>query len=336
MLTDGFSRLHLAHLPTPLEPAPALRAAVKAPPLWIKRDDCTGLASGGNKTRKLEFLMAEALESGADCVLTAGGIQSNHARQTAAAAAKLGLACEILLDETLTDADNDYRQNGNLMIDRLCGARVHHLPADTDLDMALAERAEALTRSGQHPYTIPVGGSNPVGALGYVHCAEELLGQCRDSGITPDLVVHASGSAGTQAGLVAGFHAIGAEVAVLGVCVSRPAEEQAEKVRALAKASLELLEVNDALANDQILTNGDYVGEGYGRPTAAMVDAVKLTARCEGLLLDPVYSGKAMAGLIDLSRRRRLPRDGGVVFLHTGGSAGLFAYRSTFDPGGPR
>lgn len=331
MLTDRFARIRLAHLPTPLEAAPALRAAVGGPPLWIKRDDCTGLATGGNKTRKLEFLIAEAIGAGADRVLTAGGVQSNHARQTAAAAAKLGLGCEIILDETLADADADYRKNGNVLIDRLCGALIRRVPRDTDLEAALAERARALVEAGGRPYVIPVGGSNAVGALGYVDCAAELVRQSREAGESLELVVHASGSAGTQAGLVAGFHALDAEVAVLGLCVSRSAPEQAQKVRRLAEQTLALLGVTRPLAEDRIQTNGDYVGDGYGIPTQAMVAAVELTARTEGLLLDPVYSGKAMAGLIDLIRKNRLPKVRSVVFLHTGGAAGLFAYRFTFE-----
>lgn len=334
MLTDRFARVSLAHLPTPLEPAPALRAALGGPPLWIKRDDCTGLATGGNKTRKLEFLMADAVNAGADCVLTAGGVQSNHARQTAAAAAKLGLGCEIILDETLPSADPDYRNNGNVLIDRLCGAQVRRVPRGTDLEAALTERAKALMKAGGRPYVIPVGGSNALGALGYVDCATELVRQSRETGEAPGLVVHASGSAGTQAGLVAGFHAAGADVPVLGICVSRSAPEQAQKVHRLAQQTLDLLGITAPIAKDRIQTNSDYVGDGYGIATEAMIKAVELTARTEGLLLDPVYSGKAMAGLIDLIRKQKLPTTGNVVFLHTGGAAGLFAYRSTFGAGG--
>ena len=330
MLTDRFPRISLAHLPTPLEPAPRLAAAIGLPALWLKRDDCTGLATGGNKTRKLEFLMAEAMASGADRVLTAGGVQSNHARQTAAAAARLGMACEIIADETLPDADADYRENGNVLIDRLCGATLLQVARESDLDAALSDRAQMLEEAGARPYVIPVGGSNPVGALGYVECAAELLAQARDQNFTPEIVVHASGSAGTQAGLVAGFRGLGAGVEVIGICVSRSAEDQAARVRSLAARTLSLLGFPQELEDREIRTNGDYVGAGYGVPTEAMVEAVELTARTEGVLLDPVYSGKAMAGLIALARNGRLARRANVIFLHTGGAAGLFAYRSTF------
>jgi L-cysteate sulfo-lyase len=312
---------------------PALSRALGGPDLWIKRDDCTGLATGGNKTRKLEFLMAKAVETRADTVLTPGAVQSNHARQTAAAAAKLGMGCEILLEEARPDGDEDYAGSGNILIDRLCDARVHRYPKDADLDAEMAALAKSLRDAGKHPYEIPVGGSNAIGALGYANCAAELLNQSRASGPDIDLLVHASASAGTQAGLVAGFHALEENVPVLGICVSRAADAQEELVRSLATETLALLGTTAALPPERVQANGDYVGEGYGIPTAGMIEAVELVARSEGILLDPVYSGKAMAGLIDLLRAGRLEHCRNVVFLHTGGAVALFAYRSTFDHG---
>jgi L-cysteate sulfo-lyase len=312
---------------------PALSRALGGPDLWIKRDDCTGLATGGNKTRKLEFLMAKAVEARADTVLTPGAVQSNHARQTAAAAAKLGMDCEILLEEARPDGDQDYANSGNILINRLCNARVHRYPKDTDLDAEMAARAKSLHDAGKHPYVIPVGGSNAVGALGYANCAAELLNQSRAAGRDIDLLIHASGSAGTQAGLVAGFHALEANVPVLGICVSRAADAQEEMVRSLAGETLALLGTTAILPPERVQANGDYVGEGYGIPTAGMIEAVELVARSEGILLDPVYSGKAMAGLIDLLRAGRLEHCRNVVFLHTGGAVALFAYRSSFDHG---
>jgi L-cysteate sulfo-lyase len=331
---DRFPRLRLAHLPTPLESMPALSRALGGPDLWIKRDDCTGLATGGNKTRKLEFLMAEAIEARADTVLTPGAVQSNHARQTAAAAAKLGMHCEILLEEARADGDEDYAGSGNILIDRVCNARIRRYPKDTDLVAEMAALAKSLREAGKRPYVIPAGGSNAVGALGYANCAAELLSQSRASGRDIDLVIHASGSAGTQAGLIAGFHALEANVPVLGICVGRAADAQEEMVRSLAEETLALLGTTAALPRERVQANGDYVGEGYGIPTAGMVEAVELVARSEGILLDPVYSGKAMAGLIDLLRTDRLEHYRNVVFLHTGGTVALFAYRSTFDHGG--
>ncbi len=310
---------------------PRMSEALAGPRLWIKRDDCTGLAGGGNKTRKLEYLLAEALDAGADSVLTTGAIQSNHARQTAAAAAKLGLECHLLLEEEVNRTDADYGGSGNLLIDRLCRAHLHRYPRNTDMPLALDTLAEKLRAEGRRPYAIPVGGSSARGALGYVRCAEELLQQSQTLGIDVDLVVHASGSAGTQAGLLAGFAALGADIPVLGICVSRPAAEQEEKVMGLVGESLSLLEVSAPFARERVRANGDYVGEGYGIPTDEMIDAVKLGARLEGLLLDPVYTGKAMAGLIDLAQKGALDKANNVVFLHTGGAAALFAYRSIFE-----
>ena len=310
---------------------PRMSEALAGPRLWVKRDDCTGLAGGGNKTRKLEYLLAEALDAGADCVLTTGALQSNHARQTAAAAAKLGLECHLMLEEEVNRTDADYRGSGNLLIDRLCRAHLHRYPGNSDMPLALETLAEKLRAEGRRPCVIPVGGSSARGALGYARCAQELLQQSRMLGIDLDLVVHASGSAGTQAGLIAGFAALGAEVPVLGICVSRPAAEQEEKVMGLVAETLHLLEVSAPFPRQRVRANGDYVGEGYGIPTPGMIDAVKLAARLEGLLLDPVYTGKAMAGLIDLVRKDALDKTKNVVFLHTGGAAALFAYRSTFE-----
>lgn len=310
---------------------PRISEALDGPRLWIKRDDCTGLASGGNKTRKLEYLLDEALKQGADSVLTAGAVQSNHARQTAAAAARLGLDCHLLLEEAWAEGGTDYAYNGNFLIDRLCRARTHHLPRDTNMEAALEALAIDLRSQGKRPYAVPVGGSNARGALGYARCAQELWEQSQGLGLDIDLVVHASGSAGTQAGLLAGFAALGLDIPVLGVCVSRSATEQEDKVLTLVRETLELLDVKGSIPREHVRANGDYVGEGYGIPTAEMVAAVALTARLEGILLDPVYTGKAMAGLIDLVRKGLLEDKRNVVFLHTGGAVGLFAYRSSFD-----
>ncbi len=328
---ERFRRVPLAHIPTPLEPLSRMSEALGGPRLWIKRDDCTGLASGGNKTRKLEYLLAEALELGADTVLTPGAVQSNHVRQTAAAAARLGLECHVLLEDEVRRDDAEYARSGNLLIDRLCGAHIHDYARGTDMQRALETLVDELRAAGRRPYAIPVGGSSAVGALGYVRCAKELLEQSETLGFDLDLVVHASGSAGTQAGLLAGFSAFGAEIPVLGICVSRSAGEQEEKVAGLLAETLDILETPAQFPREFVRANGDYVGEGYGIPTAEMISAVTLGARLEGLLLDPVYTGKAMAGLIDLVRNGSLGSAKNVVFLHTGGAVTLFAYRSLFE-----
>jgi L-cysteate sulfo-lyase len=321
-----FPRVRLTHAPTPLEPMGNLTRLLGGPNLWIKRDDCTGLATGGNKTRKLEYLIGEALAKKADVVITQGATQSNHARQTAAAAAKFGMACEIILEDRTGYTHEDYRKSGNVILDRLLGASVRHVPANTDMDGAMATLADELKSNGRTPYVIPGGGSNPVGALGYVTCALELAEQANSIGLDIDLLVHATGSTGTQAGLLAGLEGSRAGIPVLGVGVRAPKPVQEEKVYSLAARTADLLGVPGAVARERVVANCDYVGAGYGLPTPGMMEALELVARTEGILLDPVYSGKAMAGLIDLIRKGRYAKGQNIVFLHTGGAVGLFGY----------
>jgi L-cysteate sulfo-lyase len=325
-----FQRRSYGHLPTPLEPMKRLSAALKGPSIWIKRDDCTGLAGGGNKTRKLEFLMADALAQGADCVITQGATQSNHARQTAAAAAKEGLHCHIILEDRTGSEDPEYNYNGNVLLNGLCGATQSYVPGGTDMPAALEASARVMREQGKNPYIIPGGGSNPIGALGYVNAAQELQQQLNDLGLPVRELVHATGSAGTQAGLVAGCAGIHSGFPVLGIGVRAPAPVQHHNVLKLAQATLDLLEVPLTLRDDQVLVNCDYVGEGYGIPTPEALHAIELLARTEGILLDPVYSAKGMAGLIDLIRQGRYTDKDNVVFLHTGGAQALFGYRGAF------
>jgi L-cysteate sulfo-lyase len=303
---------------------------LKGPRLWIKRDDCTGLSGGGNKTRKLEFLMGEAQAQGADTVITQGAIQSNHARQTAAACAKLGLACHLLLEDRTGYTDADYTLNGNVLLDRLHGATVSKRPGGADMNAEMEKLAAELRASGRKPYVIPGGGSTPVGALGYVNCALETVHQANERGLVLAHVVMATGSAGTQAGFVTGLAAMNAQIPVLGISVRAPKEKQEANVLALAERTAVHLGIPGVLRSGLIVANGDYVGPGYGLPTDAMREAVKLVARLEGLLLDPVYTGKAVAGLIDHVQQGFFPKNSDVLFLHTGGSAGLFGYPDAF------
>lgn len=319
-------RLHFAHLPTPLEPMENLSRHLGGPRLWIKRDDCTGLSSGGNKTRKLEFLMADALARNMDTIITQGAIQSNHARQTAAIAARLGLACHILLEDRTGYADQAYVYNGNVLLDRLHGATVSKRPGGADMAAEMEQLAAHLRDDGKQPYIIPGGGSNPVGALGYVNAALELLTQANDRGLVIDRLVHATGSAGTQAGLVTGLVASRSGIPVLGIGVRAAREQQEANVFDLACRTADHLGLGDIIRREDVTANCNYVGEGYGLPTEGMVEAVQLVARTEGILLDPVYSGKGMAGLIDLIRNGQFGKDSNVVFLHTGGSVALFGY----------
>ena len=326
MLLSRFPRVHLAHLPTPLEPLPRLTEHLGGPTIYVKRDDCTGLGTGGNKTRKLEFLMAEAQAKRATVVITQGAVQSNHARQTAAAACKLGMRCELVFEKRVTDATDPYKLSGNVLLDHLYGANIRDVEKGTDMDAAMADLADELRDQGERPYVIPGGGSNKVGALGYVGCAIELLAQCSDQGIVPDRIVSATGSAGTQAGLLVGAHATSANVPILGIGVNAPKDVQEAKVFALAEETADFVGAAGSVRRDDVVANCDYVGDGYGIPTKAMNDAVLLLARLEGLLFDPVYSGKALAGMLDLIAKGEIGSDETVVFVHTGGQAALFAY----------
>lgn len=329
-----FPRVKLAHLPTPLEPMERLSKHLAnhlgGPRLWIKRDDCTGLSTGGNKTRKLEFLMGEATRQSADTIITQGATQSNHARQTAAAAAKLGFECHILLEDRTGFATREYTQNGNVLLDHLHGAHISKRPAGADMNAEMEAVAKDLRAKGKKPYVIPGGGSNTTGALGYANCALELVAQANEMNLRIDHIVHATGSTGTQAGLVAGLCAIHANIPVLGISVRAPKQKQEEAVFALAEKTAELVGAPGAVKREHIAANSDYVGQGYGIPTEGMIEAVTMLAQHEGILLDPVYTGKGMAGLIDLVRKGTFEKDSNVVFLHTGGSVGLFGYLDTF------
>ncbi len=330
-MLSKFPRLPLAHLPTPLEPLERLSDHLGGPRLYVKRDDCTGLATGGNKTRKLEFLLAEALDQGCDTIITEGGRQSNHVRQTAAAAAKLGLACELVQQEAHFWDDPDYDVTGNIFLDRLLGARLNAVPGEADRKPGMAAVAEAVRLRGGTPYVMPAGGSTPVGGLGYAGCAFEIAAQAEALNISVDHIVLASGSGGTQGGLVAGLLALGGGIPALGIDIDADPEGVPARVRAIAEGTAELLGVMGGVPEAAVAVNSDYAGAAYGAPTEAMIEAVTLLARLEGLLLDPVYSGKAMAGLIDLVRQGFFKSGQSVVFIHTGGMPALFAYRGAFE-----
>ncbi|MEO1480869.1 MAG: D-cysteine desulfhydrase [Myxococcota bacterium] len=327
MLLSRFPRVRLAHLPTPLEFLPRLTEHLGGPQIYVKRDDCTGLATGGNKTRKLEFLMAEAQKRRASVIITQGAVQSNHARQTAAAATKLGLKCHLIFEERLSGTSQTYEGSGNVFLDRMFQAETRSVPKGTDMNDAMESLAVELRAAGEEPYVIPGGGSNPVGALGYVGCALEILHQANEQALAIDRVIHATGSAGTQAGLLVGFRGTSSGVPVLGIGVNAPKDTQESKVLDLARKTAEFIGAAGCVNATDVAANCDYVGEGYGVTTPEMNDALLLLARLEGLLFDPVYSGKGLAGMIDLIRRGEISSEETVVFIHTGGSAGLFAYQ---------
>lgn len=322
---ERFPRIALGHGPTPFEPLERLSKHLGGPTLWVKRDDCTGLALGGNKVRKLEYLLAEAVADGADTVITVGGVQSNHARQTAAAAARLGLGCELVLPRLVARSDPLYEENGNILLDHLLGANVHIV----DDEEAAAQRIVSLmseieSRGGKAAF-FPSGGSTSTGALGYVRAAVELLEQCRQHEVSPRRIVVATSSGGTLAGLVTGLAAAGSTIEVDGVAVYSEAETTRTRVTTLAHETAERCGIAPP-ADTRIRIVGDQLGAAYGQPTSAMREAVQLCARLEGLLLDPVYSGKAMAGLIAQARSGALGANDTAVFWHTGGAPALFAY----------
>ncbi len=330
MKLTTFPRVRITHSPTPLEFMPRLTEALGGPNLYIKRDDCTGLGTGGNKTRKLEFLMGEAQAQKADVIITQGATQSNHARQTVAIAAKMDMQCEILLENRTGFTQPEYKHSGNVFLDVLYGAHVQEYPGGTDMNAAMATVADQLRAKGKRPYIIPGGGSNAVGALGYVVCALEMVDQFNTLGLNVDHVVHATGSAGTQAGLVAGLQGSRSLIPVLGIGVRAPQAAQEQSVYNLAVKTAELLGVPGSVSRESVVANCNYVGDGYGVPTPGMVEAVTMLARLEGILLDPVYSGKGMAGLIDLCRKGVFKKGQNIVFLHTGGAVGLYGYTHAF------
>ena len=322
---DRFPRYTLCHSPTPIEAMTRLGDQLGGPNLFIKRDDCTGLATGGNKTRKLEFLVGEALEQGADMLVTQGAVQSNHVRQTAAAACRVGLKCHALLERRVQDCAASYEETGNVFLDKVFGTTMEFRPAGLDMNAEAQAVSEGLRSEGHKPYFIPGGGSNPTGALGYAVCAQEIVQQCQDEGRSFDWLVMATGSTGTQAGLLAGFHALGSDLPVMGVSVRQPKDRQVAAVHALTQTTLDKLAA-PSISVDKILVDDGYVGEGYGIPATSTLEAITLTARTEGVLLDPVYSAKGMAGLIGMVRQGFFAATDNVLFLHTGGATALFAY----------
>ena len=321
-----FPRRRYTPGPTPLEKLEHLTRHLGGPEIWIKRDDLTGLTGGGNKTRKLEFLVAEALAQGADTLITVGAVQSNHCRLTLAAAVREGLRCRLVLEQRVAGSYDPNASGNNFLFDLLGVEAVTVVEGGADLNAAMQAIADELAAEGRRGYVIPGGGSNPLGALGYVACAEEILAQSFDQGVAFDHMVCASGSAGTHAGLLVGLLGNNAQLPLTGINVRRPRDEQEGNVQALAQKTADLLGL-PAVPRDAIKALGDWVGPGYSIPTEEMVEAVRLLARLEGVLLDPVYTGKAMAGLLGLVARGEFGRGDRVVFLHTGGSPALYAYQ---------
>jgi D-cysteine desulfhydrase len=321
-----FPRRRYTAGPTPIEFLPNFSRALGGPKIWIKRDDQLGLTPGGNKTRKLEFLMADALAQGADTIVTCGAPQSNHCRITLAAAVREGLKCRFIIEERVPGS---YRPDagGNNFLYRLMGLEaLTVVPAGTNMAEAMAREAQMLAQAGRKAYVIPGGGSNALGGLGYVACAQELQQQLFEQGLRIDRLIVASGSSGTHGGLVAGFLGNRIDIPIVGIGVSRDPEVQDPIVHREAQAICDLLELGLQVPRESVLTFGDYWRPKYSVPNARMVEAVQLLARTEAILLDPVYTGKAMAGMIDLIRKGWFRPEENLLFLHTGGAPALHVF----------
>jgi D-cysteine desulfhydrase len=311
---------------TPIEPLQKLTKRLGGPNLFVKRDDLLGLAAGGNKTRKLEFLVADAIEQGADTLITGGAIQSNHCRLTLAAAVVEGMKCRLVLEERVKGTYDESASGNNFLYYLLGVESVKVVPGGSDMMKELERVADELRAEGRKPYVVPVGGSNPIGATGYAACALEILAQTFEEGLRIDRIVTASGSTGTHSGLVTGLHGLNSGISVVGIDVSRPRDQQEEMVYDLTRRTSERLGFA-APERSSVRCFDEYVGPGYSLPTPEMADAVRLFAREEGILLDPVYTGKTAAGLIDLVEQGFFEKDENVLFLHTGGSPALYHYK---------
>lgn len=325
---ERLPRVRFANLPTPLEEMPRLSERLGGPRIWIKRDDLTGLVFGGNKVRKLEFEMAEALNKKADVIVTSGALQSNHAFATLAAARKLGLRAILLLRGEEPD---EY--NGNLLLDRIFGAEIRFIRAESHETMEIMRKtAEELRNEGHNPYVIPF--SSPLGSVGYVNAFLELISQARDRGINVDYIIHAAGSGGTQAGLVVGNKALKSGVKIIGIATesnSRLINVTGE----IANKCAQLLGLDPSIGGEDITISTEFVGAGYGVVTEEIKETIRLVAETEGILLDPVYTAKAMTGLIKLVKRGFFKKDENVVFIHTGGLPAIFAHKEHFQPKKP-
>ena len=335
MSIADYPRACLAHTPTPLELMPNLTELLGGPDLFVKRDDCTGLAMGGNKARQLEFYFGEALAQKADTVIITGAVQSNFVRQTAAAAAKLGMACEVQLESRVPTSAPEYENSGNVLLDRLLGAKVHYYPEGEDeagADKALDEIAERVRSEGGNPYVIHLSpGHPPLGSLGYVVGGQEIVDQADELGLKIDAIVLGSGSAATHAGVLVGLKLKKSDIKVIGVCVRRSQDQQFERVLSQAEACAEMAGCPGVVAKADVHVTDDYLGPGYGLSTPEMQEALALAAQKEGLILDPVYTAKAMAGLIGMVRAGEYTAGQTVVLLHSGGTPAVFGYSSMIE-----
>jgi len=333
-LVKDFPRVHLGHTPTPLELLNNVSADFGCK-VWIKRDDCTGLAFGGNKSRQLDFYIGQALEQGADTLLTTGAVQSNHVRTTVAAARKLGLDIEVQLEHRVDREQPEYHNSGNPYLVRLMGAKIHYYPVGEDeegADRALEVRAEELAAEGRNAFVIPLSNAHtPYGALGYVEGAEELMTQLDALDVRPSRFIVPTGSASTHSGFLLGVRACGSDIPVHGVCVRRDSTSQRQRVSKKLNSVIHTIGCDIQISDSEIICDDSQLAPGYGMPNESTVDAIKYMARREGILLDPTYSGKTFAVLLDMLRHGKFAANEQVVFLHTGGAVSLFGYPELID-----
>lgn len=324
-----FPRRRYTEGTTPIEFLENFTKALGGPKIYIKRDDLLGLTAGGNKTRKLEFLVADALNQGADTLITCGAVQSNHCRLTLAAAVKEGMKCRLVLEERVKDSYNPDASGNNFLFNLLGVEKIKVVPGGSNMMEAMQEVADEVAKEGRKAYIIPGGGSNEIGSTGYVACAQEILQQVFDLGINIDQVVCASGSGGTHSGLLTGFYGNNSNIPVTGISVNRKKDVQEELIYNLVQKTAKHVGINYEIPREAVTVFDEYVGPGYSLPTSEMVEAVQMLARTEGILLDPVYTGKTMAGLIGLVRKGYFKKDENILFVHTGGSPALYAYIPT-------
>ncbi|MEH7123076.1 D-cysteine desulfhydrase [Bacillus sp. JJ1773] len=322
-------RIKYTENPTPIEYLGNFSKALEGPNIFIKRDDLLGLTLGGNKTRKLEFLMADAKEKGADTIITCGAVQSNHCRLTLSAAVKEGLKCVLVLEERVPSSYNPQASGNNFLFNLLGVENVIVVPGGSDMLNEMKIVADELAEKGRKPYVIPGGGSNEIGVVGYVACAQEIIEQTANSGLNIDYIVVASGSGGTHAGLLTGLFGEGCQIPIIGINVGRAEAAQKQLIQNLVSKTAKFIGLEEEIPNELVVCKDNYVGPGYSLETNEMIESVQLLARTEGILLDPVYTGKVMAGLIDHVRKGYFKKNDNVLFIHTGGSPGLFAYEST-------
>jgi len=327
-MLEKFERIKLGHFPTPIEHLKNISKYLGGPNIFIKRDDCTGLATGGNKTRKLEFLIPDAIKNKAELVVTVGAVQSNHARQTAAACTLMGLKCLIILEQRVKDPPEVYMNSGNVFLNKLYGADIKICPKNKNFLEYYEKVIEDLKSKGTNVYFIPGGGSNSIGALGYVECLNEIIKENHKYNFSQ--IVHATGSAGTQAGLLAGRKYFNCNIPVTGICIRYDKVTQINRVYTEAKRTCEKLQCN-ILDKSEVIVYDEYIGPGYGEPSDSMIEATKLLAKKEAILLDPVYSGKGFAGLIGLIKNKKYKKNDNVLFIHTGGAVSLSAYEWVFN-----